>query len=78
MGTGRSRCNWLVRLITTHKEFGSGSHLLSWRDGHFRLPKMAAFLRTGNRLPDEVVLYAATNWTMGIGLAAATISRHIQ
>ena len=59
--------SWCAFDYATHKEFGSGDRICyhGVMDIH-RLPKMAAYFYRSQKSPeDEVVLYAATNWTMG-------------
>lgn len=58
---------WCAFDYHTHKEFGSGDRICYHGVMDiYRLPKMAAcFYRSQKSPSDEVVLYAATNWTMG-------------
>lgn len=58
---------WCAFDYATHKEFGSGDRICYHGVMDiFRLPKMAAYFYRSQKSPsDEVVLYAATNWTMG-------------
>ncbi len=58
---------WCAFDYHTHKEFGSGDRICYHGVMDiYRLPKMAAFFYRSQKSPaDEVVLYAATNWTMG-------------
>jgi beta-galactosidase len=58
---------WCAFDYYTHKEFGSGDRICYHGVMDiYRLPKMAAFFYRSQKSPaDEVVLYAATNWTMG-------------
>ncbi|MBN2306010.1 MAG: glycoside hydrolase family 2 protein, partial [Anaerolineae bacterium] len=58
---------WCAFDYHTHKEFGSGDRICYHGVMDiFRLPKMAAYFYRSQKSPsDDVVLYAATNWTMG-------------
>ncbi|MBI5958510.1 MAG: glycoside hydrolase family 2 protein, partial [Chloroflexi bacterium] len=58
---------WCAFDYHTHKEFGSGDRICHHGVMDiYRLPKMAAFFYRSQKSPaDEIVLYAATNWTMG-------------
>ena len=58
---------WCAFDYHSHKEFGSGDRICYHGVMDiFRLPKMAAYFYRSQKSPvDEVVLYAATNWTMG-------------
>lgn len=58
---------WCAFDYATHKEFGSGDRICHHGVMDiYRLPKMAAYFYRSQKSPiDEVVLYAATNWTMG-------------
>ena len=58
---------WCAFDYHTHKEFGSGDRICYHGVMDiFRLPKMAAYFYRSQKSPaDEIVLYAATNWTLG-------------
>jgi len=58
---------WCAFDYHTHKEFGSGDRVCHHGVMDlYRLPKFAAyFYRSQKPLADEIVLQAATNWTMG-------------
>ena len=58
---------WCAFDYYTHKEFGSGDRVCYHGVMDiYRLPKMAAYFYRSQKAPsDELVLYAATNWTMG-------------
>ncbi|MFN8528794.1 MAG: glycoside hydrolase family 2 TIM barrel-domain containing protein [Anaerolineae bacterium] len=58
---------WCAFDYHTHKEFGSGDRICYHGVMDiYRLPKMAAHFYRSQKSPlDEIVLYAATNWTMG-------------
>lgn len=58
---------WCAFDYHTHKEFGSGDRICYHGVmDMYRLPKMAAYFYRSQKSPsDEIVLYAATNWTMG-------------
>ncbi|MBN2471778.1 MAG: glycoside hydrolase family 2 protein [Anaerolineae bacterium] len=58
---------WCAFDYHTHKEFGSGDRVCYHGVmDMFRLPKLAAaFYRSQKSPADEIVLQAATNWTMG-------------
>lgn len=58
---------WCAFDYHTHKEFGSGDRICYHGVMDiYRLPKMAAhFYRSQKSPSNEIVLYAATNWTMG-------------
>lgn len=58
---------WCAFDYHTHKEFGSGDRVCYHGVMDiYRLPKMAAhFYRSQKSPADEIVLHAATNWTMG-------------
>ncbi|MBE2269263.1 MAG: glycoside hydrolase family 2 protein [Anaerolinea sp.] len=58
---------WCAFDYHTHKEFGSGDRICYHGVmDMYRLPKMAAYFYRSQKAPtDEIVLYAATNWTMG-------------
>jgi beta-galactosidase len=58
---------WCAFDYHTHKEFGSGDRICYHGVMDlYRLPKMAAYFYRSQKSPaDEVVLYAATHWTMG-------------
>ena len=58
---------WCAFDYHTHKEFGSGDRICYHGVmDMYRLPKMAAYFYRSQKDPlDEIVLYAATNWTMG-------------
>ncbi|NUQ06155.1 MAG: glycoside hydrolase family 2 protein [Anaerolineae bacterium] len=58
---------WCAFDYHTHREFGSGDRICyhGVMDIH-RLPKMAAYFYRSQKPPEsEIVLYAATQWTMG-------------
>ena len=58
---------WCAFDYHTHREFGSGDRICHHGVmDMFRLPKMAAYFYRSQKSPqEEVVLYAATNWSMG-------------
>ena len=58
---------WCAFDYYTHKEFGSGDRVCYHGVMDvYRLPKFAAYFYRSQKSPtDEVVLQAATNWTMG-------------
>jgi beta-galactosidase len=58
---------WCAFDYHTHKEFGSGDRICYHGVMDiYRLPKMAAYFYRSQKSPaDEIVLYAATHWTMG-------------
>lgn len=58
---------WCAFDYHTHKEFGSGDRICYHGVMDlYRLPKMTAYFYRSQKSPqDEVVLHAATNWTMG-------------
>lgn len=58
---------WCAFDYHTHKEFGSGDRICYHGVMDiYRLPKMAAYFYRSQKSPaDEIVLHAATNWTMG-------------
>lgn len=58
---------WCAFDYHTHQEFGSGDRICHHGVMDiFRLPKMAAYFYRSQRSPaDEIVLYAATSWTLG-------------
>jgi beta-galactosidase len=58
---------WCAFDYHTHKEFGSGDRICYHGVmDMYRLPKMAAYFYRSQKSPaDEIVLHAATNWTMG-------------
>lgn len=58
---------WCAFDYPTHQEFGSGDRVCYHGVmDMYRLPKMAAYFYRSQKSPaDEIVLYAATNWTMG-------------
>lgn len=58
---------WCAFDYATHKEFGSGDRICYHGVMDiFRLPKIAAYFYRSQKSPlDEIVLYAATSWTMG-------------
>jgi beta-galactosidase len=58
---------WCAFDYHTHQEFGSGDRVCYHGVMDiYRLPKMAAYFYRSQKSPsDEVVLYAATNWTRG-------------
>ena len=58
---------WCAFDYHTHKEFGSGDRICYHGVMDlFRLPKMAAYFYRSQKSPaDEIVLFAATHWTMG-------------
>lgn len=58
---------WCAFDYHTHREFGSGDRICYHGVMDiYRLPKMAAYFYRSQKSPsDEIVLYAATNWTMG-------------
>jgi beta-galactosidase len=58
---------WCAFDYHTHKEFGSGNRMCHHGVMDiYRLPKMAAYFYQSQKSPaDEIVLHAATNWTMG-------------
>lgn len=58
---------WCAFDYHTHREFGSGDRICHHGVMDiFRLPKMAAYFYRSQKSPeDEVVLFAATNWSMG-------------
>lgn len=58
---------WCAFDYHTHKDFGSGDRICHHGVMDiYRLPKMAAYFYRSQKSPsDEVVLHAATNWTMG-------------
>jgi beta-galactosidase len=58
---------WCAFDYHTHREFGSGNRICYHGVMDLdRLPKMAAYFYRSQKSPsDEIVLYAATNWTMG-------------
>ncbi|MCU0465527.1 MAG: glycoside hydrolase family 2 protein [Anaerolineae bacterium] len=58
---------WCAFDYHTHKEFGSGDRICYHGVMDiYRLPKMAAYFYRSQKPPtEEVVLHAATNWTMG-------------
>ncbi|MCI0708941.1 MAG: glycoside hydrolase family 2 protein [Chloroflexi bacterium] len=58
---------WCAFDYHTHREFGSGDRICHHGVMDiFRLPKMAAYFYRSQKSPeDKVVLYAATNWSMG-------------
>lgn len=58
---------WCAFDYHTHKEFGSGDRICHHGVMDiYRLPKLAAFFYRSQKSPsDEIVLHAATNWTMG-------------
>jgi beta-galactosidase len=58
---------WCAFDYHTHKEFGSGDRVCYHGVmDMYRLPKMVAYFYRSQKSPsDEVVLHAATNWTMG-------------
>jgi len=58
---------WCAFDYHTHKEFGSGDRICYHGVMDiYRLPKMAAYFYRSQKSPaEEVVLHAATNWTMG-------------
>jgi beta-galactosidase len=58
---------WCAFDYHTHKEFGSGDRICYHGVMDiYRLPKMAAYYYRSQKSPaDEVVVFAATNWTMG-------------
>jgi len=59
--------SWCAFDYHTHKEFGSGDRICHHGVmDMFRLPKYAAyFYRSQKAVDDEIVLFAATGWTMG-------------
>jgi beta-galactosidase len=58
---------WCAFDYHTHKEFGSGNRICHHGVMDiYRLPKMAAYFYRSQKSPaEEIVLHAATNWTMG-------------
>lgn len=58
---------WCAFDYHTHAEFGSGDRICYHGVMDlYRLPKMAAYFYRSQKSPsDEIVLHAATNWTMG-------------
>jgi beta-galactosidase len=58
---------WCAFDYHTHKEFGSGDRICYHGVMDiFRLPKLAAYFYRSQKSPqDEIVLQAASNWTMG-------------
>ncbi|MBE0691108.1 MAG: glycoside hydrolase family 2 protein, partial [Anaerolineae bacterium] len=58
---------WCAFDYHTHKDFGSGNRICYHGVMDiYRLPKMAAYFYRSQKSPSvEIVLYAATNWTMG-------------
>ncbi len=58
---------WCAFDYHTHREFGSGDRICHHGVMDiYRLPKMAAYFYRSQKSPEEeIVLYAATNWTMG-------------
>lgn len=58
---------WCAFDYHTHKEFGSGDRICYHGVMDvFRLPKFAAYFYRSQKSPDdEIVLFGATNWTMG-------------
>lgn len=58
---------WCAFDYHTHQEFGSGDRICHHGVMDiYRLPKMAAYFYRSQKSPqEEVVLYAATNWTVG-------------
>ncbi|MCA9881603.1 MAG: glycoside hydrolase family 2 protein [Anaerolineae bacterium] len=58
---------WCAFDYHTHKEFGSGDRICHHGVmDMFRLPKYAAYFYRSQKSPnDEVVLFAATSWTIG-------------
>ncbi|MEP7291022.1 MAG: glycoside hydrolase family 2 TIM barrel-domain containing protein [Chloroflexota bacterium] len=58
---------WCAFDYSSHKEFGSGDRICYHGVMDiFRLPKFAAYFYRSQKAPsEEVVLHAATNWTMG-------------
>lgn len=58
---------WCAFDYHTHREFGSGDRVCYHGVmDMFRLPKLAAYFYRSQKSPSaEVVLHAATNWTMG-------------
>lgn len=58
---------WCAFDYHTHKEFGSGDRVCHHGVmDMFRLPKYAAYFYRSQKSPeDEIILFAATSWTMG-------------
>jgi beta-galactosidase len=58
---------WCAFDYHTHQEFGSGDRICHHGVmDMYRLPKMAAYFYRSQKSPeDEIVLYPATNWTIG-------------